>query len=156
MSLARRLLDRVGPPLLSVGSAAPSFALQSWDGSWHRAEDGPHVLVLYPADKTPGCTQQLQAFEAELSAFEAAGVRVLGLNPAELASHQAFAEAAGLTFPLLHDPGGALVRRLHSAWPTGLGTRVIRTVYGVDATGTVRFAQRGAPAPAAVRAALAG
>ncbi len=156
MSLAARLLARLGPPLLPVGSPAPGFQLQSWDGAWHRDQDGPHVLVLYPADQTPGCTAQLQAFERAAADFTAAGIRVFGLNPADLASHQAFAEAAGLGMPLLHDPQGGLVRRLHSAWPTGVGTRVIRTVYGVDAQGTVRFAARGAPAPAAVLAARTG
>ncbi len=154
MSLIHRVIRLLSPPLLRVGDPAPAFHLQSWDGAWHRSTDGPYVLVFYPTDATPGCTAQLQEFSAAQATARAMGVSVFGVNPASLASHQAFAEAAGITVPLLHDDGGAVVRTHHCALPTGIGTRCIRTVYAVDALGTIRFAQRGAPPSSEVLAAL--
>jgi peroxiredoxin Q/BCP len=144
----------LAPPLWAVGDRLPAWTLQAAGGAWHRSDDGPYVLVVYPADATPGCTLQLQAWQRAQGAARAAGVRVLGLNPAPLPRHQAFAESCGLELPLLSDPGGQVTRQLRCAWPSGIGTRPVRTVYAVDRSGAVRFAERGAPDPARVLAAI--
>src|SRR5262249_49501141 len=103
---------RVYPTPLEEGTIRPAWHLQSWHGSCHRCEPARwSVLVFYPGDDTAGCTRQLQEFQAHLARLEALGCDVYGINPAEADSHRSFAEAKGLTFPLLTDRGAAVARQ---------------------------------------------
>ena len=88
---------------------------------------------------------QLAEFQRNAEALNALGVRVFGVNPASATDHTAFANKCGFSFPLLVDDG-ARVAALHGcALQLPIGTRVIRTVYLVDAHGRVRMAERGFP-----------
>ena len=87
---------------------------------------------------------ELKTQWAELSRKNAV---VYGVGTGSKDSHNRFAKSLGLPFPLLVDRGGS-VSRLYHAWLF----IVRRTVYGIDAEGVVRFARRGAPAPAEIAA----
>lgn len=73
--------------------------------------------------------------------FESAGARVLAINPASVKAHQSYSAKMGYSFPILSDPGGRIVAAYKCQPETGKG--VIRTVYGLDRTGTIIFAERG-------------
>lgn len=146
--VAGPVIARLAPPFpLHVGSVAPHFTLRAHDGqqiSTHDLEgNSSFVLIFYPGDDTPGCTEQLKQFNARLDDFARAGIRVFGINPANADSHRAFAEKLGLRIPLLVDEGRRVAveywaARKHLPF-------VFRTVYLIDRQRVVRFSERGMP-----------
>lgn len=63
------------------------------------------VLYFYPKDDTPGCTKEACNFRDDYSAYEKAGVVILGVSPDDVASHVKFKKKFQLQFPLLADDG---------------------------------------------------
>ena len=82
--------------LLEVGSKAPVFEGVMASGSKRiglKDYKGRFViLVFYPKDQTPGCTQQLCALRDDYPALKAINTDVLGVNPDSMESHQKFIE----------------------------------------------------------------
>ena len=118
-------------PPLAPGTRAPDFTLAASDGS---TVTGNH---------TPGCDRQLRALTDEVDRYRVVGIHPFGVNPASVADHRAYAEALGLPFRLLSDPGLVVARRWQAVTP--LEDQVLRTVYLVDRDGIIRFAARGMP-----------
>jgi peroxiredoxin Q/BCP len=87
-----------------------------------------------------------------MSRFAAAGIQPFGVNPASLDSHRKYVEKMKFNFPLLSDPDRAIARAYHALKDDGTG--IARTVYVVGRDGTIRYAQRGAPPPEEVVAAV--
>lgn len=77
----------------------------------------------------------MQAFQADIKAFERLNTQVLGVSPDDVATHKRFAESLNLTFPLVSDPGGKI--RAHY----GPG----RIAFFIDTTGVVRLIVDGMP-----------
>jgi peroxiredoxin len=75
------------------------------------------LLVFYPLDFSPACSDQLAVYQAVLGDIEAKGATVLGISVDSAFAHAAFREKLGLTFPLLADfkPKGE-VSRAYGAW----------------------------------------
>ncbi len=98
------------------------------------------MLVFYPLDWSPTCSDQLSLYQAEASEFAAFGARVVGISVDSIYSHGASAAVRGLTFPLLADfePKGE-VSRLYNAYRYGDGFSE-RALYVVDGDGVVRYA----------------
>ena len=71
------------------------------------------------------------------------------MNPQNAASHAGFRQKHNLPFPLLVDKG----RKVTGLYTAG-GFIVRRTVYLIGKDGKIQFAQRGAPAPNKIVAAL--
>jgi peroxiredoxin len=101
---------------LPVGTPAPEFVLPDAGGrsialSEYRGQ--PLVLVFYPLDWSPGCSQQLDLYQQELDAFQQRGAQLLAISVDSIYSHGAWAAVRGLTFPLLADfnPKGEVARR---------------------------------------------
>ncbi len=65
----------------------------------------------------------------------------MAINPASVKSHQNYRDKKGFTFPLLSDEGSKVVKAYDCLKPTGKG--VLRTVYALDPSGKVIFAERG-------------
>jgi peroxiredoxin len=72
----------------------------------------PVILAFYPGDFTPICTSQLALYNEVLDMFEEFNAQLLGISVDDLQSHQSFALAQKLQFPLLadSDPRGAVSR----------------------------------------------
>lgn len=142
--------------LLGAGSKAPGFDLAAHDGTRVRTADleeaSHYVLVFYPADDTPGCTDQLAAFDALRDRFAKADCRLYGVNPGSVASHKSFADAQGYGFPLLVDDGRKTAIAHRTARP-GVPA-VFRSVFHVDKRGVVRLAMKGSPDPESVLASV--
>jgi peroxiredoxin Q/BCP len=120
-------------PKLTEGAAAPDFTLTAADGSEVTLSQlrGQHVIVyFYPAAMTPGCTTQACDFRDSLDVLHQQGYTVLGVSPDEPAALQKFVARDHLTFPLLSDPGHAVLE----AW----GAWGEKSLYGKTVTGVIR------------------
>ncbi|MGA7192064.1 MAG: thioredoxin-dependent thiol peroxidase [Anaerolineales bacterium] len=65
----------------------------------------PVILYFYPADDTSGCTKEACGFRDDYSAYQKAGVTILGISPDSVKSHVKFKAKYQLPFPLLADEG---------------------------------------------------
>jgi peroxiredoxin Q/BCP len=120
-------------PRLEVGDKAPHFSLPAADGSVVSLTDfeGRRVVVyFYPAAMTPGCTKQACDFRDSLDALQAAGIAVVGVSPDAPAKLAKFVARDNLTFPLLSDPGHAVLEE-YGAWGE-------KTLYGKTMVGVIR------------------
>ncbi len=130
--------------MLEVGEKAPEFTAVDSDGVTHSLSDYTGkknlVLVFYPGDNTPGCTRQLCSIRDDWAGFESADVAVLGVNPQDADSHTKFIQKYNFPFPLLVDLDGTIIREYGARGTAGFTQR---TVYGIDKSGTIVFAQRG-------------
>jgi peroxiredoxin Q/BCP len=92
---------------ITSGIPAPDFSLQDESGKTIRLSDfqGKTVLLyFYPKDDTPGCTKEACNFRDDYSAYEDAGVTILGISPDTMKSHEKFKAKYDLPFTLLADP----------------------------------------------------
>ena len=134
---------------VAVGELAPLFTLpaiepdgdgfQRTDVSLDEMAGAPVVLVFYPADHSPVCTVQLQTYSHDIAAFVDVGARVLAISPQSVDEHEGFAAEHGLAFPLLADEGKKVGEDYGILGPLGFYRR---SIFVIDATGTVRYAHR--------------
>jgi len=133
--------------LIEVGAEAPDFTLKNDDGEeFHLADLRGFVramLVFYPKDFTPGCTDQLIQVRKHIEHLRGAGIEPIGVNPDDAASHKAFRKEHGLNFDLLVDEDAAVARAYGAIKPEGEGIQ--RSVVVVGRDGNVIFAEHGAP-----------
>ncbi|WP_413602556.1 peroxiredoxin [Curtobacterium sp. Curtsp57] len=130
----------------AVGEPAPTFTLPGMivrdgvrtDDEYDLSSEIGRTIVLafYPGDATPVCTAQLCSYQEELDDFDDLGAVVWGISPQALDSHEAFARDSSLTFPLLSDTAGTVIRDYGVRAP-GLGLR--RSVFVVGPDGVVRW-----------------
>jgi peroxiredoxin Q/BCP len=133
-----------GAPL-GEGDRVPAFELADEAGALVSSADlagKPYVLYFYPKDDTPGCTREACGFRDDLGAFEAAGVRVMGVSPDGSASHAKFRDKYGLPFTLLADTSKELAQAI-GVWvkKQNYGREYMgieRTTFLVDADGKIR------------------
>src|SRR5258708_38838478 len=98
---------------IAVGQTAPDFMLLNQDKKEVRLSDFAGkknvVLVWYPLDWSPTCTNEHVCFVNDMKAFEALDAEVLGISVDSTWSHKAFAEKMGIKYSLLADfhPRGA-------------------------------------------------
>jgi peroxiredoxin len=127
---------------LPVGALAPDFELRDANGNTVRLSDfrgQPVVLVFYPLDWSPTCSDQLSLYQSELQEFQRLGVEVVGISVDSLYSHGAWAAVRGITFPLLADfhPKGEVARH-YQVWREGDGFSE-RALYVIDSDGIIRY-----------------
>ena len=92
--------------MIGSGDPAPNFALPDQDGNEVSLEDlrgQTTVLVFYPLDFSPVCTDQLNVYQEVLGELERRGVKLLGISVDSAFAHKAFREHLGISFPLLAD-----------------------------------------------------
>ncbi len=129
--------------LLPAGSPAPDFTLPSGPETTVSLADlrgRPVVLVFYPADWSPVCTDQLGLYETLLPEFQVCDdPAILGISVDGVWSHAAFAENRHLTFPLLADfePKGA-VAEAYGVYNAQVGESG-RALFVIDGEGTIRW-----------------
>jgi peroxiredoxin len=99
----------------------------------------PVILVFYPADWSPVCSDQVVLYNELLPEFQRVNAAVLGISVDSLWSHLAFAEERKLRFPLLSDfePKGA-VARSYGAY-RGQDGVTERALFVIDAEGKIRW-----------------
>lgn len=68
------------------------------------------LVYFYPADNTPGCTEQACSLRDAWSDLQAAGVQVIGVSADGWESHKQFAREHDLSFPLVEDPNNKIAQ----------------------------------------------
>ena len=135
---------------LPTGTPAPDFSLPDDSGrtvTLSALRGQSVVLVFYPGDDTPGCTQQLCEFRDSWDSAKSRKVAVFGVNPQSARSHTKFRDKFRFPFPILVDRGQKVAGLYHAS-----GIIVKRTVYLLGPDGVIRFSRRGKPSPAEVLA----
>ena len=92
--------------MIEAGARAPDFALSNQDGDTVSLKDleGQYsVLVFYPLDFSPICTDQLSVYQEVLPELEARGARLYGVSVDSAFAHKAFQSELGVSIPLLAD-----------------------------------------------------
>ncbi len=107
------------------------------------------VLVFYPLDFSPACTDQLSVYQEVLPQIEDAGVTLIGISVDSSWAHRAFRKQLGLTMTLLSDfePKGE-VTRAYGAYLEGVG-HGNRSLVLIDPDGVVRWVHE-SPTPAEI------
>lgn len=129
-----------------MGAVAPDFELPGLkivggkvEHSTYRLSENrgkPLVLAFYPLDASKVCTEQLCEYQDEFAGFEALGADLWAISLQDLDSHEGFARAKNLSFPLLADERGVA----EQYGVTMLGGRAIRrSVFILDAQGVIRW-----------------
>lgn len=129
---------------ISFGIPAPDFELIDDMNQTRRLSDfrGQRVvLYFYPKDDTPGCTKEACNFRDDYSAYEQAGVTVLGVSPDSVESHRKFKAKFQLPFALLADDGHK-VCDAYGVWGPKkfMGKAyegVLRTTFLIDPQGSI-------------------
>ena len=127
---------------LAPGIEAPDFELPSTPEqklSLSGLRGRPVVLVFYPGDWSPVCSDQLALYQELLPEFERFDAQLVGISVDGIWCHLAFAKDRHLHFPLLADfePKGE-VSRLYGVYRNGDGTSE-RALYVIDANGIVTW-----------------
>jgi peroxiredoxin Q/BCP len=127
------------------GIPAPDFSLPDETGTMRSLSEfrgKPVILYFYPKDDTPGCTQEACNFRDDYSAYEKAGVTILGVSPDSPKSHAKFKNKYWLPFPLLADEDHQVAERYNVWGPKKYMGRsyegIYRTTFLIDAEGVIQ------------------
>jgi len=127
---------------LPVGTEAPDFALPATPDqklSLSELRGRPVVLVFYPEDWSPVCSDQLALYQELMPEFHRFEAQLVGISVDGMWCHLAFARDRHLHFPLLADfePKGE-VSRLYGVYRDGDGTSE-RALFVIDRDGMIRW-----------------
>jgi peroxiredoxin len=129
--------------ILKPGTRAPDFTLLSTPDqkiSLRNFRGNPVILVFYPADWSPVCTDQLSLYNLLLPEFKQYNSpEILAISVDGIWSHLAFAKDRKLSFPLLSDfePKGDVSKR-YGAFQHGVG-EAARSLFVIDENGVIRW-----------------
>ena len=106
--------------MIEPGSPAPDFTLPDQDGNKVSLGDfrgRTVVLVFYPSDFSPVCTDQLSVYQEVLPQFEERDTVLVGISVDGAFCHKAFQQQLNTTIPLLADfhPKGE-VAKSYGVW----------------------------------------
>lgn len=128
--------------ILAPGTPAPDFQLPVTPDqklSLSELRGKPVVLVFYPADWSPVCSDQLALYNEILSEFQGHGAELVGISVDGVWCHTAYAKDRNLHFSLLADfePKGA-VARLYGVYHDDWGIAE-RALFVIDKDGIIRW-----------------
>ena len=148
--------------MIEVGQKAPDFKLPDHDGKDVSLSDfaGRRLLmVFYPLDFSPVCTDQLTAYRELVPELDEAGVEMVGISVDSAFAHAAFREKLGIDTVLLADfePKGE-VASAYGAYIEGAGI-ASRALVLIDADGVVEWVYEtdtpaDIPPPSVIRGAI--
>ena len=133
---------------VTIGQEAPDFTLRDENGKDVHLADmrgQPTVLMFYPLDFSPTCTNEMCEIRDRSSEIDPTGARVFGISRDSSYTHKAFKEKEGLKISLLADMKGD-VARSYGAWNEAIGIAERLTVV-IDKDGKVAFTDRSASIP---------
>src|ERR1700722_14742476 len=127
---------------LKAGTAAPDFALPSTPDqkvSLSELRGKPVVLVFYPADWSPGRSDQLGLYNELLPEFTEFDAQIVGISVDGIWCHLAFAKDRKFHAPLLADfePKGAIAK-LYGVYDEKVG-EAERALFVIDGAGVIRW-----------------
>lgn len=128
--------------MLEKGTKAPDFKLYSTPDqclSLSELKGKKVILVFYPADWSPVCSDEMPLFNASTKLFDKSNAVVVGISVDSRWSHTAFAKERNLHFPLLADfePKGE-ISKLYKVYDEEKGHSQ-RAIYVIDEEGTIQW-----------------
>jgi peroxiredoxin len=134
--------------VIEAGATAPDFTLPDQDGNQVSLADfrgQTVVLVFYPADFSPVCTDQLSVYQEVLPQLDEREAKLLGISVDGVFCHRAFKNHMNLDIPLLADfhPKGEVARK-YGVWAEKYGTAG-RALVVVGADGVVMWSYLSPP-----------
>ena len=128
--------------MIAVGENAPDFTLRDQDGeevSLSSFRGRRLLLVFYPFDFSPVCSDQLSLYQEVKPEIEAKGVTLVGVSVDSPYAHREFQAKLGVDTTLLSDfePKGE-VARAYGSYLDGPGM-ANRTLVLVDEEGKVAW-----------------
>ena len=129
---------------MQIGDRIPEILGIDQDGNEIKSSDyrgRKIVLYSYPKANASGCTAEACSLQAHKEELAAAGYEIIGVSKDKQALQKKFAEAQGLTFPLIADTETSLLQEL-GCWgeKVACGRRTIgtlRTTYLVNEQGVI-------------------
>jgi peroxiredoxin Q/BCP len=91
---------------LEVGNTVPDFSLVTDNGKPFKLSSkikNNVLLVFYPGDGTPVCTNQFNDYNKNIDKFKDLKVEIIGISMNDSQSHKSFKKAYDLPFTLLSD-----------------------------------------------------
>jgi peroxiredoxin len=134
--------------VIDAGTQAPDFTLPDQDGKQVSLADfrgQTLLLVFYPADFSPVCTDQLSVYQEMLGELEERGAKLVGISVDGAFCHRAFRSHLNLDIPLLADfhPKGE-VAKAYGVWSEEYGLSR-RALVMVGPEGTVEWSYMSPP-----------
>ena len=132
---------------IETGQRAPDFSLYDSDKNKLTLSEfkGQNVLLLfYPAAFTGTCTKELCSVRDNISLYNDAEARVLGISVDTVYSLAKYKEEQKLNFPLLSDFNkevSAAYGCLYDSFSYGMKGVSKRSAFVIDKTGIVRYAE---------------
>jgi peroxiredoxin len=128
---------------LKAGDDAPEFGLLATPDQKVSLSEfhGPVVLIFYPADWSPVCSDELTVFSAANRLFRERGAQLLGISVDGPWCHEVFKEQRNVAFPLLADsnPKGE-VAQAYGVYREHDGTSE-RALFVIDSNGKVAWSE---------------
>jgi peroxiredoxin len=128
--------------MISAGAPAPDFTLRDQNGekvslSYFRGRKV--LLIFYPLDFSPVCSDQLSVYQEVKAEIEEKGVTMVGISVDSGFAHKAFQEKLGIDTRLLADfePKGE-VARAYGAYIEKTG-HANRSLVLIDEQGVVEW-----------------
>ncbi|MTH17737.1 peroxiredoxin [Flavobacterium sp. LC2016-01] len=94
---------------LKIGDRIPLFTLKDQNGALWKSNERTlgkiTVIYFYPVNGGNTSKAQARAFSEIFTTFSLAGIQIVGVNSANVASHKKFAEKNNLPFKILSDTG---------------------------------------------------
>lgn len=127
---------------LKKGTKAPDFSLKVTPDQKVSLSDftgKPVILVFYPADFSPVCSDEISLFNEVLPEFKKYGAQLLGISVDNVWCHLEFAKVKNIHFPMLSDfhPKGE-VSKLYNAYREEDGESE-RAIYLIDKDGRIAW-----------------
>jgi peroxiredoxin len=134
--------------MIQPGSPAPDFTLPDQDGNKVSLADfrgRTVVLVFYPSDFSPVCTEQLSVYQEVLPQLDEQGATLVGISVDGAFCHKAFQQHLNISIPLLADfhPKGE-VAKAYGVWSDRYGV-ASRSLVMVDPHGLVQWSYSSPP-----------
>jgi peroxiredoxin len=128
--------------MIAAGEPAPEFTLRNQDGEEVSLSDyrgRKLMLIFYPLDFSPVCSDQLSIYQEVKPQIAEKGVELVGISVDHGFAHKAFQEKLGIDTPLLADfePKGE-VARAYGAYIEQTG-HANRSLVLVDEEGSVAW-----------------
>lgn len=129
---------------MNIGDKIPEILGVDQDGNLIKSSDyrgRKIVLYSYPKANTSGCTAEACSLQDHIEEFDALGYSIIGVSKDKKELQKKFADAQGLTFPLIADTDTTLLQQL-GCWgeKVACGRRTIgtlRTTYLINEDGII-------------------
>ncbi len=135
---------------IEVGQAAPDFTLPNESGqkvTLSELKGTPVVLVFYPLDFSPVCTNEHCEIRDDYSGWMDAGAQIFGISRDSVFAHAAFKESLQIPQSLLADMKGEVAQQ-YGTWNADAGIAERLTVV-VDREGNVAYTTKSGAIPEA-------